>query len=224
MAVDNSSREAILGRIKTALRSSAPPPEPARNTPVFPPVENVLDRFRQECATNLVECVVTASQMESSQALANTLASLPDGEVWLQDASELRAIMNGMSAAPRLDTPARMGATRWSSEGRPHEDAQATITLAELLVAATGSMFVSSSCGGRAGSVAAPVHIVYAKVSQLVPDLEAAFARLYAEGAVTQNSFVGLITGSSRTADIEKILVLGAHGPRRVILVLQTGK
>jgi L-lactate dehydrogenase complex protein LldG len=53
--------------------------------------------------------------------------------------------------------------------------------------------------------------------------LEAALARVREKGLDANNSFVGLITGSSRTADIEKILVLGAHGPRRLVLVLQAG-
>jgi L-lactate dehydrogenase complex protein LldG len=94
------------------------------------------------------------------------------------------------------------------------------MTLAECLVAQTGSIFVSSQCGGRGASVVAPVHIVVASVGQLVPDLEVAFARLREHGTATQNSFVCLITGSSRTSDIEKILVLGAHGPRRLVTVL----
>jgi L-lactate dehydrogenase complex protein LldG len=64
-------------------------------------------------------------------------------------------------------------------------------------------------------------HIVYAKIDQLVPDLESALALVQDHGLPSRNSYVGLITGSSRTADIEKILVLGAHGPRRLAVVLQ---
>ena len=67
----------------------------------------------------------------------------------------------------------------------------------------------------------APYHIVLARLEQLVPDLEAAFARAYDQGTPSRNSFMGLITGSSRTADIEKLLVVGAHGPRRLVVVVQ---
>lgn len=225
MAVENASREAILGRIRTALKTPATPPEPPQGKPVFAPVENAIDRFRQECAGNLVECTMTGSTDESASALATVIASLPDGEVWLQDAPELRTIMQATSAKASDGTdptiPGRTGSVHWSSEGRPNEAAQATVTLAEVLVASTGSFFVSSSCGGRAGSVAAPVHVVYARTGQLVSDLEAAFERLYDSNTAGRNSFVGLITGSSRTADIEKILVLGAHGPRRVVVILE---
>jgi L-lactate dehydrogenase complex protein LldG len=87
-----------------------------------------------------------------------------------------------------------------------------------LLVAQTGSVLISSACGGRGSSVAAPVHIVFASLSQMVPDLETAMSRATATAA--KNSYLCLITGSSRTADIEKILVMGAHGPKRLIVIL----
>ena len=87
-------------------------------------------------------------------------------------------------------------------------------------MAQTGSVLVSAACGGRGASVVAPVHIVVATINQLLPDIDAALARAQERGTVVQNSFLCLIPGSSRTADIEKILVMGAHGPRRLIVVL----
>ena len=108
---------------------------------------------------------------------------------------------------------------RWSSEGAPHEASQATITHAEALVALTGSVLVSSACGGRGATVVAPVHIVVATLDQLVPDLEAVFARILEREIHTRNSYVCLITGSSRTADIERVLTIGVHGPEKLIIV-----
>jgi L-lactate dehydrogenase complex protein LldG len=64
-----------------------------------------------------------------------------------------------------------------------------------------------------------PCHIVYARGGQIVPDIAAALARIPLE--IPAASYVGLITGSSRTADIEKILVQGAHGPRRLVVILE---
>jgi len=71
--------------------------------------------------------------------------------------------------------------------------------------------------------VIAPCHIVYATTAQLVPDLAAALDRVSQEGMLDRNSFACVISGSSRTADIEKILVQGAHGPRRLVVILQAG-
>ena len=68
--------------------------------------------------------------------------------------------------------------------------------------------------------MAVPVHIVLASIDQLVPDLDAAFARIAERGTAAKNAYLCLITGSSRTADIEKILVMGAHGPKRLVVIL----
>jgi len=75
---------------------------------------------------------------------------------------------------------------------------------------------------GRGASVIAPCHIVYATGAQLVPDLVTALSCLSRQRKLDCNSFACVISGSSRTADIEKILVQGAHGPRRLSVILQT--
>jgi L-lactate dehydrogenase complex protein LldG len=211
-AADNPSRERILGRIRAAVRNTAPHHDGPVGQ-IFAPVTDALDRFQKECVANITECVVTANSAESGAAIAKVLGSLPAGEIFVQDAPELRALVTGFKDGRPL---------RWSSEGPPNEASQATITLCEALVAQTGSVLVSASNGGRQATVIAPAHIVFAKLDQLVPDLEAAFARAYERGIASKNSYVCLITGSSRTADIEKILIMGAHGPRRLIVVLQT--
>jgi L-lactate dehydrogenase complex protein LldG len=212
-SVENPSRERILGRIRKAVQTTARHHDGPVGQ-IFAPVTDPLDRFQKECVANITECTVTANAAESAAAIAKVLGSLPAGEIFVQDAPELRALVAGFRDGRPL---------RWSSEGRPNEASQATITLCELLVAQTGSVLVSAANGGRQATVIAPAHIVFAKLDQLVPDLEAAFRRVYERGIATKNSYVCLITGSSRTADIEKILIMGAHGPRRLIVVLQTG-
>jgi L-lactate dehydrogenase complex protein LldG len=211
---ENPSRERILERIRKALRTPAPRHDATAGRQIFPPVTDARERFQKECVANKTECLVTSDVAASAAAIANVLASLPPGEIFAQDAPELRRL-----AQARQDGRS----VRWSSEGAPSEASQATITLAEALVAETGSVLVSSACGGRGASVVAPAHIVLARIEQLVPSLEAAFAQVRERGTAAKNSYLCLITGSSRTADIEKILVLGAHGPRRLIVVLQMG-
>jgi len=212
-AAENPSRERILARIRAAVQTTAPHHDgPAGQ--MFAPVTDPLDRFQKECVANITECTVTADSASSAAAIAKVLVSLPPGEIFVQDAPELRALVAGFKDGRPL---------RWSSEGPPNEASEATITLCEALVAQTGSVLVSSANGGRQATVIAPAHIVFAKLDQLVPDLEAAMAQIYERGIASKNSYVCLITGSSRTADIEKILIMGAHGPRRLIVVLQTG-
>lgn len=96
------------------------------------------------------------------------------------------------------------------------------ITTCEALVARTGSILVSSkSLSGRRLSVFPPIHIVVAYTSQIVAEIKDGFSLLKDKySASTMPSMISLVTGPSRTADIEKTLVLGAHGPRELILFL----
>lgn len=210
---ENGSRDRILERIRAGLRTTVPETSaPDSDGLIFAPIENPLERFQQECAANLIELLLTANLNESAERLIEVLDSLPPGEIFLQDHPRLRQLV-GLGKLNR--------SLRWSSEGGPSESSQATITLSEALIAQTGSILVTASCGGRGASVVAPCHIVFASLDQLVPDLQTALARASREGTLDRNSFACVISGSSRTADIEKILVQGAHGPRRLVVILQ---
>ena len=206
----SASRERILGRIRAALERPAGLEKHAtEGPPIFAPVTDAMARLTTECAGNMTELIRTSNAEGTSAALGQVLASLPEGEIYSQDAPRLRSAL-------KTTRP-----VRWSSQGPPPETSQATISLCHTLVAQTGSILVTASDGGRGASVVAPCHIVVASRDQLVPDLETALAGVVASGAPQNNSFLCLITGSSRTADIEKILVLGAHGPRRLVLIVE---
>ena len=101
------------------------------------------------------------------------------------------------------------------------ESCDAAITGCDYLIAQTGSLLVSSpSAGGRALSVLPPHHVVVAQASQMVPDLATALQQARLRYAGQWPSFLSFITGPSRTGDIERILVLGAHGPKRLTIFL----
>lgn len=98
--------------------------------------------------------------------------------------------------------------------------ADAGITACDALVAQTGSVLVSSrSTGGRGISVLPPHHVVLARREQLVPDLFAAFELIRLRYGSDVPSMLSFITGPSRTGDIERVLVLGAHGPKRLTIL-----
>ena len=69
-------------------------------------------------------------------------------------------------------------------------------------------------------SVLPPHHVVLARRSQMVPDLSDALERAREKFKGNLPSFLSFITGSSRTGDIERILVLGAHGPKKLTILL----
>jgi L-lactate dehydrogenase complex protein LldG len=98
---------------------------------------------------------------------------------------------------------------------------EASLTTCEALVARSGSILISSgTASGRRLSIYPPVQLVVAHVAQLVTDLKDGFALAQANHDGKLPSMLSVVTGPSRTADIEKTLVRGAHGPKELILFL----
>ncbi len=93
---------------------------------------------------------------------------------------------------------------------------EAAITSCEYLIARTGSIVLSSVRQGRIPSVYAPVHICIATSSQLVYDIKDGLLALKDKYRQFLPSLITFAAGPSRTADIEKTLVVGVHGPKEV--------
>ena len=98
------------------------------------------------------------------------------------------------------------------------------ITLCEALVARNGSIMVSNAvAAGRRLSIYPNIHIVLAYTSQLVMDLKDGLTLIKEKYSDKLPSMISNITGPSRTADIEKTLVIGAHGPKELFVFLIDG-
>jgi L-lactate dehydrogenase complex protein LldG len=100
-------------------------------------------------------------------------------------------------------------------------DFKATVTSCEFLISRTGSIMVSSmQASGRQAPVSPDIHIVVAYTSQMVEDIKDGLKGIKDKYGNNQPSLISLITGPSRTADIEKTLILGAHGPKEIYCFL----
>jgi L-lactate dehydrogenase complex protein LldG len=98
-------------------------------------------------------------------------------------------------------------------------DTKVGITSCEYLIGRLGSVMISSWSGpGRMMHAYPEIHIVIAKANQVVMTIGEAITLLRKKYAVDFPSEVTMITGPSRTADIEKTLVMGAHGPKELIV------
>lgn len=98
-----------------------------------------------------------------------------------------------------------------------HENAQACITDCEAAIARTGSFLLSSHQNhGRVAPVYFPVHIVVLQAHLIVDDIGDGLQFLKQKYKDQLPSMINLNTGPSRTADIEKTLVTGVHGPKEV--------
>jgi len=221
----NDSREKILRRIREALAVKAParhlatggsPADGHAAADWLPPVPDspggLLALFEKNSAdlkTEVIHCADAASVESALAALAR------DGS-WNSVGSHGFAL--GEAAVQALGLP--IVRTDRDYETSALERCDAGISGCDCLVAQTGGIMVTAaSAGGRALSVLPPHHVVIASRSQIVGDLSDAFARLRKSGAGIP-AFVSFITGPSRTGDIERILVLGAHGPKRLTVLL----
>ncbi len=110
-----------------------------------------------------------------------------------------------------------------SYNDQPASLVQANIgfTLCECLVARLGSIMMSSRLqAGRRLPLYSNIHIVVAYTSQLVPNIKDALKLIRQKYGDQFPSMISTITGPSRTADIEKTLVQGAHGPKEIYVCL----
>jgi L-lactate dehydrogenase complex protein LldG len=230
-----SEKENILARVREALRTRAPfpghhgvaasgeephddhapaSPQAQRWLPsVGPTFEDRLSLFQK----NAVDLKADLRPLASADDLPLELARLRDAEGWRKIGAhkgELTAI-----ACRALDLP--LCQTDEPYDTRELETCDAGITECDALIAQTGSVLITSrSAGGRALSVLPPHHLVLARRDQLIPDLPSAFTLLKQKYQSNYPSFISLITGPSRTGDIERILVLGAHGPKKLTIFL----
>lgn len=205
----SASKEKILKKIRQALATPVPVPFPLSegNESVFQPATQDAEI---EFAENFTKLQGRFSFCENEQELVKQLKVLIANRKW-----------EHIFCADKLlrDMLSKSSLSINYSVDLHHCDA--TITDCEFLIARTGTMMLSSAQqNGRTVSVYAPVHICIAYTDQLVYDIKEALLKVKEKYPEQLPSLITLATGPSRTADIEKTLVVGVHGPKEVFCFL----
>ena len=208
-----SSREAILGRVRTALGRKAGDPVPAP-----PPLRLVVPEMA------VAERI--ASFGERFEALNGKLRVVPTREA---AGVAVEEILNGRAAlasnAPFLaecGLKARTGFRDRAELKAACAEIPVGITSAPYALAATGTLvMLSSDEEQRLVSLLPPAHIAVIPASRILVNLDELFVSVPMPADLT--SALVFITGPSRTADIEQILVRGVHGPGEVHVVIVEG-
>lgn len=221
------ARTDILARIREALKVKAPRPhlraEPVdarpskAGRPWLPDGGETPQSSQAILAEQLAKLKASLVRVPDAATAAKSLQELFVSKGWKQAAVHRNALL-----APLVGSlPCQVWNIEDGFSKQKLEGCDVGLTTCECLVAQLGSALVSSrTCGGRGLSILPHVHVIVATVDQVVPDLAAALTDLRARNAGSLPSMLSFITGPSRTGDIERILVLGAHGPKELHVIL----
>lgn len=212
MKGSSSAKENILKKVRQALANPVPVPflQSEGATSVFQPETKELEL---EFAENFTGLLGKFSYCSDDTELQEQLLQLLN----------TKKITSVYCREPQLSHPlTTAGFTGINISSLA--DCEAGLTSCELLVARTGSIIMSSAqLSGRTVSVYAPIHICIAYTSQLVYDIKEGLQILLKKYSNKIPSLITMASGPSRTADIEKTLVVGVHGPKEVYVFLVEG-
>ena len=204
----SSSKENIFKKIRKALTNSTPLPFPQseRNNSVFPQPQQELEiEFAEQFTKLQGKFIFCLNQQELAFQLNSLVRKQGWTKIYCREENMLKLIDLQLS--------------EWLT--RDLSGCDVSITGCEILVARTGTIVMSTAqSSGRTVSVYAPVHICIAYTRQLVYDIKEALQIIKNRHGNRLPSLISFATGPSRTADIEKTLVVGVHGPKEVYCFL----
>ena len=213
-----SSREFILNKLKNFRIEDTSPVPPSKNDKDifsdYPENISLSDLFKNRFTALNGELHLTKDIFDAGEKLNSIVSSIKENKGIFFASKLIKAVVsNKKDLQERFDIleHAFMKSEKLATYSFG-------LTTAEFLIARTGSIVLNSlNHGGRRLSVLPPIHIVIAESSQIVFSLD----DIFRNGFLNQKwSYATIISGPSRTSDIEKQLVLGAHGPKRLILIL----
>jgi L-lactate dehydrogenase complex protein LldG len=224
----SAAREQMLAAIRGALGRDR---LPASTTDVLerrlkqPRANVVPERGRPAATERLSVFIAEAERVNATTERLATLADVPAAVI-----AYLRA--GNLPAAVRAGTDALMAEIPWSREpmlqvntGRAVGEDAASVTSAFAGIAETGTLMLLSDRESPTTLNFLPeAHLVVLPTDRIVGSYEDAWQRLRGKlGHGAMPRVVNWITGPSRTADIEQTLLLGAHGPKRLHILLVDG-
>jgi len=233
-----TTREQMLDRVRKALGrpntgSIVTPLPPLDLAGVMPPLaaEDYLDKFEAEWE-KVAGIAYRVSNMDELESVFQKILALAETHAVTLSRNpllgELR-IADHLTALNKFitswgDSPGVTGSNSLPDFNNASFAAGAGITGVDYVLAESGTLVLSSATEGvQVASLAPPIHIALYRRSQLVGSLDEVLAKLPISNSPdrpTAGRSVVFVTGTSRTADIEQILIRGVHGPRETHAIL----
>jgi L-lactate dehydrogenase complex protein LldG len=213
-----SSRDTILQRVRSEISKGpqvAPPPVPEVWPRANPAPAVMAEQFAKELADVQGEVIRSATLQDARRQLAELVRQAGWTSLGAMDRPMVRDAVG--------DLPS--GVASWATDDwqpRRMAELSASVIEADVLLADTGSCLIACPTPqDRLLCYLPPACVVIARADQLAEHLPAAWATIGPRVAdPSQRGEFVIVTGPSRTADIEKILILGVHGPKRLVVIL----
>lgn len=203
----SASKENILKRIRQALSHPVSIP--------FPNSEGAQSVFKTPADDDAVVFAEEFTKLQGKFAFCTNNNDLIEQIAALIHEREWKSVYSRDSAIKELIKNISVNHTDDLA------NCDVSITGCEYLVARTGTIVMSTAQeSGRTTSVYAPIHICIAYNHQMVYDLKEALQFIKEKYSTKLPSLITFASGPSRTADIEKTLVTGVHGPKEVYCFL----
>jgi L-lactate dehydrogenase complex protein LldG len=201
-----SAKQNILKKIKQALEKPVPLPFREQENKRFFAVNNDLELlFAENFSALQGRFSFCANENELAEQLQTLFATREWSNAYINE-QDLKSKLPDLGF--KINTEISLA------------DCNAAITTCESLIARTGSIVLSSVQSGRTASVYAPIHICIAYANQLVFEIKDGIELIKQKYSSALPSLITFASGPSRTADIEKTLVTGVHGPKEVFCFL----
>jgi L-lactate dehydrogenase complex protein LldG len=226
MSGSEDARSMVLTRIRGALGITKL--DRARRAAVIRRLErHPRSTIPAQALRSPAGCVSQLAEMLTKQAAEVARVATPEDAV-----HAIASYLSSNNLPPRLRIGAdlRLAALPWKAAwdisrvyGRAEPSDKACLSRAIVAAAETGTLFLVSGADNPTTLNFLPeFHMVLVKASDIVGSYEEAWDRLrkiYGERTLPRT--VNMISGPSRTADIEQTIVRGAHGPRRLYVLIQ---
>lgn len=192
----------LLDRVRAAVAPLDKPTLPAEPAPGRP---GLAGADRETWIATL------AARLDELRAPGDTAPGLRR----VADASAAAAVLRELIA------DADRGDVLWPGDRAARRDYRVGITPAVAMIAETGSAVLDlAGIEAAWASLAVDTHVVLAFAGDVVPDLVTFYAGHAPRIGAALGRYQVQVTGASRTADVEKIVVVPAHGPQRLVVVL----
>lgn len=228
-----TGRETILGNIRKSLNrgplSAERAAELERRLKAAEP-NLVPARGAVKGAERIALFIAEAEKVDTSVSRVADAADVPGAVAAYLAAHNLTTVIKAAPDPALADIPWSQQTTLTVSQGRAEDGDEVSVTGAFAGIAETGTLMLESGPHSPTTLNFLPdTHVVVIEASAIDGTYEEAWSRLRASagegaGAAFMPRAINLITGPSRTADIEQTLLLGAHGPRRQLIVIIDGE